>query len=228
MRRRRPRSRCASCFASAASRPELDGGLLEALDQQEHVGGAAAGDRRHGIHVRARRRARRRRRRPPAARRRARAARSLTAAFATSAVIPLPIAAGVFGIARTMAALRAETRAELRDRLAGRDRQKHGVRRRGRRARRQHRRELIRLDREHDDVGARRDAPRRSSCAATPSVGCDGARRRHGIDDANAARGAAPARASRARAPAPCCRTRSTGSAVGAQRPAPFAARAAS
>ena len=80
-----------------------DAGLLETFDQQEHICGAAARNRGDGVHV------------PlvvdPSHRahgrekvRADRALRCATAEFATSTVIPLPIAAGVFGIARTTAA----------------------------------------------------------------------------------------------------------------------------
>ena len=114
----------------------------------------------------------------------------LTAALATSAVIPWPMAAGVFGIARTTAASAPKPAADLaRASFPPRSKGTRRPRAAAARAPRQHVRELIRLDRENDDVGAR-GAATSSSCRDAERRG-DGARGRHGIHDSNAARGAA-------------------------------------
>ena len=125
---------------------------------------------------------------------------------------PWPMAAGVFGIARTMAASARETRAEsARSSCRPRSTETRRPRAAAAAQRGSTVRELIRLDREHDDVGAARHFAR------PPRVPRHRARLRRHAPPARDRRPECcsrhgPYRASRARAPAPCCRTRSTGS----------------
>ena len=190
---------------------ELDGGQLQALDQQEHVGRPAARDRGHGVHV------------PLVIEpgdgsdggEQLAAQRALAAAHGgVGDERSDPAADGGRRVRHRAhdARIGSEAIADVADCLSRRDRQEHGARARERRAPRQHVRELIRLDRENDDVGrlcGRADVTR---CRRRRAAVGGRTRGRHGIHDLNAARGHGPWRASRARAPGPCCRTRSGGS----------------